>query len=391
MKNYIILLLFLGMAFESYGQCDTPDPSIWENTWLSCSTSENPNLIRGKSHWILYDLGRPYPVGQSWVWNTNETGLTNQGMKEVIVDYSMDGENWEELGSYAFAQAPGQPQYGGFEGPDFGGKSIQYILITAVSNWGNSNCTGLAEVKFNLDQLPVVLPKENPIEFDELGCRTIQDTLSVWFTDGDRINPEDAGLPPSSDGSILSLSRANRDIALISFEGDQVEVYATKFPQAAFGSILLDNRPPETFSWSSTSAQSDQLIFKGENLGPGKHSILVVSHGVGVNVDYLVVCRDEMTTSVGPNLSIAEGLDLTIFPNPTTDKAWVQFGSGGEQIKSINVFSAQGNRIQMHNQISSLRDEQYELDFTELPNGTYFVRIINEENRVGIKKVLVQR
>ncbi|MFZ1749100.1 MAG: T9SS type A sorting domain-containing protein, partial [Saprospiraceae bacterium] len=75
-------------------------------------------------------------------------GRLEDGMKEVVIDISINGTSWQEWGRYTLPKAPGSSFYEGVFGPDFGGKMARHILITGVSNHGGT-CFGLGEVRFN--------------------------------------------------------------------------------------------------------------------------------------------------------------------------------------------------------------------------------------------------
>ncbi|GAB4424912.1 MAG: hypothetical protein OHK0039_42380 [Bacteroidia bacterium] len=147
-------LLVLGSA---YGQCgDTTHTAAPDDTWTSCQTAPNPHATRGSGHWIMYDLGHVYTLQGSHVWNANATGETDKGFRDVLVDYSLDGTQWTELGSFTFARASGYDSYTGSAGPDFGGRQARYVLLTAQSNWGHAQCYGLAEVRFGLSAVTAI-------------------------------------------------------------------------------------------------------------------------------------------------------------------------------------------------------------------------------------------
>lgn len=131
-------------------QCFTPDASIWENPWQSCQTSNNPNPVRGNGHWIMYDFGTAYTLSKSWIWNSNDPTTLQKGFRNVVIDYSIDGNNWTSVGNYEFPMGTGEAIYSGFAGPDFNQVQARYVIITALSNWGDVTCSSLAEVKFNL-------------------------------------------------------------------------------------------------------------------------------------------------------------------------------------------------------------------------------------------------
>jgi len=130
--------------------CTAPNTTIWNNPWLSCQTTINPNTSRGASHWIRYDLGGTYKLRKMQVWNVNKIGESNKGFKEVVIDYSLNGTSWTQLGNYQFAQGTEAAVYAGVEAANFNGLSARYVLITAISNWGNGSCSGISDVKFNI-------------------------------------------------------------------------------------------------------------------------------------------------------------------------------------------------------------------------------------------------
>jgi len=135
----------------SYTQdCFEADETIWKNTWSSCTMSTNPKSEYGLSHWIQYDMGEIRNMSKSWIWNCNDPVKLDQGFELVNIDYSIDGQNWTNWGEYSFPKAQGDAIYSGFEGPDLLGVKCQFVLITVISNHGEPNCAGIAEIKFNL-------------------------------------------------------------------------------------------------------------------------------------------------------------------------------------------------------------------------------------------------
>ncbi|HIJ67237.1 MAG TPA: hypothetical protein HPP87_09655, partial [Planctomycetes bacterium] len=150
-------------AFPEYtingdGLTGNQHDAMWESTWTSAfgsSAAPSPNPARGTSVWIYYDLGYVYQLALMHVWNDNEEEQTARGCKNVTIDYSVDESTWYELGTYEWPEAPGSPSYTGFDGPDFGGASARYVLITANSNFpGNDGAYGLSEIKINISTEP---------------------------------------------------------------------------------------------------------------------------------------------------------------------------------------------------------------------------------------------
>ncbi len=149
-RIYIISLLLLSLNLV-FGQC-YPDRhnTTWYDGWISCQTAPSPNPIRGNSHWVQYNLGTTYVLHDFFVWNTNAPDLLDWGMQEIVVDYSVDGITWEELGTYTLNQGTGFNKYEGEFVADFNNVRANYVLITGLNNFGGA-CYGLSEVKINVD------------------------------------------------------------------------------------------------------------------------------------------------------------------------------------------------------------------------------------------------
>jgi len=121
--------------------------------WLSCQTSLNPNSLHDESHWMMYDLGERHYLFNSHIWNYNVEGETAKGISEVVIDYSLDGISWTNLGTFMWDFATGETNYSGFTGPDFMGAEAQYVLITTFDK--AENCRGLSKVAITTIKCPV--------------------------------------------------------------------------------------------------------------------------------------------------------------------------------------------------------------------------------------------
>ncbi len=124
--------------------------TTWYDEWISCEASLNPNSSYGLSHWIMYDFNREAEIRSMHIWNSNVPGHLDIGFKSVAIDYSSDGEEWNELGTYTFEQATGLNIYEGFDLEEFDSFKARYLLLTALSNYGG-NCYGISEIRFETD------------------------------------------------------------------------------------------------------------------------------------------------------------------------------------------------------------------------------------------------
>lgn len=181
MKNIVFIsIILLGcFSFLNAQDCNTDNHSANLNDgWSSCSIAPSPNNAHPDGHWVMYDLGFVYAIKETHFWNYNVTGNINKGMKDIIIDYSLDGNNWTNAAQFQLGQASGISTYVGESGPDLTGIQARYILIYASSNWGNS-CTGLAEVKFDVDPVTVSDPD---IYADEMCIQLFPNPVQGFFT-----------------------------------------------------------------------------------------------------------------------------------------------------------------------------------------------------------------
>ena len=155
MKNkYFTILIFAFLyTLQGYSQClENTHTPFAEDSWVSCEESSNPNPERPVSHWIMYDLGYEYVLDSTHIWNLNTWGQKSAGVKEAVLDYSLDGTNWISVDTFTIDQASGSYKYEGVSGPSFGDVTVRYVLLTALSNWGDSDCTGLSEIRFGVSE-----------------------------------------------------------------------------------------------------------------------------------------------------------------------------------------------------------------------------------------------
>lgn len=104
--------------------------------------------------WIQFALDRVYKLDKLKVWNYNASteavpGL-GFGIKDALIEHSLDGMAWESLGSVELPKATGKPGQAGAE-LALDGTVAQYVRITAQSNWTTlfpSTQFGLSEVRF---------------------------------------------------------------------------------------------------------------------------------------------------------------------------------------------------------------------------------------------------
>lgn len=162
-KIILITIAFAFITANLSAQCFLDrHNTTWFDSWISCTTSINPNPLRGESHWILYNFNYSYELFQMHIWNTNAPEYLTNGMQNIVIDISNDGVNWTEIGEFQLPIADGTSTYEGIDLYDFDGTNAQYILITGLTNHGG-DCFGLSEIRIDVaDEIVVVTDTEEP-------------------------------------------------------------------------------------------------------------------------------------------------------------------------------------------------------------------------------------
>jgi len=117
--------------------------------WLSAASG--PGMA-----WIRYDLDRAYKLADMRVWNYNGAAeqIVGFGIKEAVIEYSADGNDFAALGTVELARAASSMV-------DLQGVVAKSVRITAQSNWGGFFPQyGLSEVQFF--SIPVLAREPSP-------------------------------------------------------------------------------------------------------------------------------------------------------------------------------------------------------------------------------------
>ena len=97
-----------------------------------------------------------------FVWNYNSPLTKTFGFKEVLIQYSEDGETWIDIpDANMFERASGGAKYVYNTTVEFNDVVAQSVRITALSNYGGKS-TGLSEIRFTY--IPVRARKPSPAD-----------------------------------------------------------------------------------------------------------------------------------------------------------------------------------------------------------------------------------
>ena len=114
-----------------------------DDMWLTELGAEAPA-------WIQYEFDAVYKLHELTVWNYNVLFemVLGYGLKDVAIEYSVDGADWTLLTETEFAQGPSADGYVSNTMVDLGGVAARYVRLTPNDNWGQLAQYGLSEVRF---------------------------------------------------------------------------------------------------------------------------------------------------------------------------------------------------------------------------------------------------
>jgi len=114
-----------------------------EDMWLGTNGGAAPA-------WIQYEFDKAYKLHEMLVWNYNVVfePMLGFGLKDVTVEYSLDGVEWMVLADVELAQATALGDYASNTTVDLAGVMARYVKLTVNDNWGTLPQYGLSEVRF---------------------------------------------------------------------------------------------------------------------------------------------------------------------------------------------------------------------------------------------------
>lgn len=119
-------------------------------------------------HWVRYDFGKSLPLDEVWIWNYNSSVAPSdgpahyaKGMKDIVIDYSQDGGDYETIwsGTLPIAQERGEAAGAVDLVVPFEGVEARFVRVTTAAapdhnylQWeygiGSFPDAGLSEVRF---------------------------------------------------------------------------------------------------------------------------------------------------------------------------------------------------------------------------------------------------
>ncbi len=405
MKKYFLFIIISFVAAHSlHAQCED-NGNYWNMSWVSCNTSDNPNSSRSAAHWLLYDFQEAHHLKSSYVWNANRTGESGWGAKEVVIDYSLDGTNWLELGQYSFPQAPETSDYTGFLGPDFNGLLVKKVLINILSTHDGGNCASIAEIQFQIDQSAC----QGVIDICGV-CNGLGET--TWYRDadedglGDINNATTACSPPEG---YVANNADNCD------DG--------KLGWAEVGPLFEDNGCTESGCHNTDAAGGlDLRSYASISAGGNKCSTSILSDTTLVNIITIAgyngceqtIGGASMNARTGNQLDAAELAQIqkwidggapelcvdfnleenpvttsiktipiqsfSVFPNPSTGLLNIQYFSFQKGTIQFSIADNTGRVLYKKEQDLKQSDGMVAIDLSNFPNGIYLLTALNKDS-----------
>ncbi len=169
------------------------------NMWIADESDESP--------WLEFAFDQSYYLAEMKVWNYNidyESAL-GFGIKELVVEISIDGENWSTIDDITdFNQAPGTANYATDNIFNLHNVQAQFVRFTIIDNFSDKlDKVGLSEVQFSYypAHARVPSPVDGSLDVDiapELSWRAGREATAheVYFS-------TDVNLVTAGDASVL--------------------------------------------------------------------------------------------------------------------------------------------------------------------------------------------
>ncbi len=90
---------------------------------------------------------------------------------------------------------------------------------------------------------------------------------------------------------------------------------------------------------------------------------------------------------VNPGINTPEDWNISFYPNPTHEKVFVNFIDGIEGDYRLSVLDLSGRELLMMNG-NAQPNSNIEVDFAQITNGTYFIKITTTKNEEKLVQVI---
>ncbi len=190
-----------------------------ETMWFTASVDLDP--------WIQYEFDAIRKLDIVKVWNSNSSAeiAIGWGVKDVQIEYSVDGENWEVLpDANQLSRAPGLPTYDQYGTIDFGGVAAKYVRLDIQSNWGGILMSyGISEAQFYM------IPTEARTPDPESGILDLLPNATITWRAGRDVDQHTIYVSPDAnavaDGTAPSVTSTTSSLDLASLDLELGQTY----------------------------------------------------------------------------------------------------------------------------------------------------------------------
>jgi len=139
---------------EQSGPLKTIDSSGLDADGLHSSSLEDmwSSTVGDPVPVLTYTFDAPYMLHELRIWNGNANGeaVLGIGVKDLMIETSLDGTTWDSLGEFVVPQGTGQAVLAAGPPLDLAGVLAQYVRLNIKSNWkGLVDQYSVSEVKFS--------------------------------------------------------------------------------------------------------------------------------------------------------------------------------------------------------------------------------------------------
>ncbi|MCH8216260.1 MAG: hypothetical protein IH892_05755 [Planctomycetes bacterium] len=200
---------------------------------------------------LEYAFDRAYKLHELWIWNSNQLieAFVGFGAKDVVIEHSLDGENWTVLdGVGPLAQAPGTEGYAHNTTIDFGGATAQHVRLTVNSVQGIAPQASLSEVRFYY--IPTFATRPNP----ETGATDVSpDVPLAWGRDGREAGSHDVYVGTDANNLSLAASVGESSLDTQALDLQLGQTYHWRVDEI---NDVMDPSTWEGTAWSFTTADA---------------------------------------------------------------------------------------------------------------------------------------
>ncbi|MEM1119967.1 MAG: PA14 domain-containing protein [Bacteroidota bacterium] len=373
-----------------------------DDAWLSCTPQSNaPNPARNGQHWIQYDFGTLYRLDASQVWNYNAQNATNQGFEQATIDYSSDGINWQELGTFNWSLAPGTNNYAGFAGPDFSGITAQYVLIS--SNDDPNSCRGLSKVAFNAVSCPnisfttpsvnatLIEPTTIPVSVAVDGGEAAVTSIAL-FLDGVWIASDNAFPFTWTDlPQLQNLPIGDYQLSAVVTDANNTECeLATVLHITSESNANCETTPisitehTQPIYYTTETITSSSAVIQATIYQAGESITLLPGFDVQSGTDFtarIAMCDPASAIAVAQSrvapLARTGNNQVKLFPNPVVDQFTLEINAHRANTLDVRIYDVLGKELGNFTQKQLLEKGQKNLavDVTGLTAGLYYCKI----------------